>query len=110
MILGALQQPLFDGETAVRAFLAADAKGYSTLSVYQTGLGTITGGTILIEEAPTKAYAGTWSLVLTLDATLVTGGATQATALPIGAYAWVRGRISNTITGGGIMSVFLVGA
>ena len=110
MLIGSLRIPLFDHETAIQAFPAANAGGYASLTVYQTGVGTISAGTVLIEEAPTADYTGTWSLLLTLDATDVTGGATQATACPLGAYAYIRARISVTVTGGGDMSVFLVGA
>ncbi len=106
---GFLRMPLCDGETVIQAFTPVNAQGYPYLTVYQTGVGTISGGTILIEEAPTFDYAGLWSLILTLDATDVSGGATQATACPPGAYSWVRARITATITGGGNESLLLVG-
>jgi hypothetical protein len=93
-----------------------DCSQYPNLALWCTGTGTISGGTVLIEEAdynPTTNLpaVSTWSLVPggMISAVDVTGGATQAYSFPVGAYAYVRARISATITGGGTITVVLRG-
>ncbi len=68
------------------------------------GAGTISGGTVKIESAPTSGYAGTWNELDSFDATAVTGGATLHNNYP-GPLAFVRARVSSNITGGGTISV-----
>lgn len=73
------------------------------------GVGTINGGTILIEEAdyPEKEliYTGTWSILQTISASTLTGNQTQAIHIMLTASAYVRVRISSTITGTGTFGV-----
>lgn len=78
-------------------------------TVYVEGTGTISGGTVLIEEALTTGYTGTWSLRATVTASGLTGGAVQAVAL-VGIVSAVRARISSTITGGGSITATVVAA
>lgn len=90
-----------------------DLRGYSSLTIWQTGAGTISSGVLTIEEAPydprtVGAYGGTWSAITTLDPTQVSGGATQAYhASGDRAYSFVRVRISTAIGGGGSLSATL---
>ena len=52
---------------------AIDCRTFSTLVLYQTSVGTIAGGVVVIEEAATADYAGTWStIVLTVGVPRVT--------------------------------------
>lgn len=88
---------------------ALDARGCQLLTAYSTGNGTTSGGTVLIETAPVEGYTGTWSTAATLTASDVSGNKTKGTALPIGAYNYVRARVSSNITGGGTITVVLSG-
>jgi hypothetical protein len=74
-----------------------------------TGSGTISGGAIILECAPTLGYTGTWSALYTpIDATNVTGGATQAVFIQ-GCFDAVGARISTAIAGGGTVTVSVTG-
>ena len=84
-----------------------DASAIDELTFYFEGIGTITGGTVLIEEASRASYTGSWSLVQTITATALSGGAQLANAVPVRAYAVLRVRISSAITGGGSVAVTL---
>lgn len=88
---------------------AIDCRGLQLVTAYQTSYGTTTGGTILIETAPISGYTGTWSQAASLDPNDTTGGKTKGTALPIGAYSWVRARVSSDVTGGGTVAIRLTG-
>jgi hypothetical protein len=78
-------------------------------------VGTTSGGTVTIEEADwdpfdsAQIYSGTWSAIgSAVAASTFTGGAQVALHLPApAAYAFVRARITGTITGGGTISVAL---
>ena len=74
-----------------------------------TGSGTITGGTIILEEAFDPAYAGTWSQLASITASTLTGGVIQNYHF-LGSLVAVRARISSDITGGGKISVDIIGA
>lgn len=71
------------------------------------GAGTITSGTISIEEADDENYTGTWSVVFTVTASDVTAGAAKAIHIT-GAFRALRARISVAIGGGGSISADLV--
>lgn len=106
--LGFLDVSLMDTATATQVSAApVDCRGYKNPAVYLTGVGTISSGTVLITEAPTKDYAGTWATVLTLVASDVSGGKTEGNALPAGAYNFVRAEITVAIGGGGNVSLRL---
>ena len=86
------------------------SKNAGIRSFFFTSIGTTSGGTILIEEAdwnPDKQapYSGTWSQIQSIAASSFTGGAQSAVHLSDTAYAFVRVRISPTITGGGSITV-----
>jgi hypothetical protein len=73
------------------------------------GAGTIDGGTVVIECAHAQDYSGTWKELDSIDATTLTGGALDGNTFPMVPGGFVRGRISETITGGGVISVRLNG-
>jgi len=75
-------------------------------TVVVTGVGTISGGTVSIEEADTESYTGTWSVLATITASALTGGAQQITHIA-GLLQAVRARVSSNITGGGTISASL---
>jgi hypothetical protein len=111
MVLGSLNVPLLSGATGTQSSPAVDVRGYPNLSVYLTGTGTISAGTVTVTTAPTATYGGTWGAVtVTLTPTGVTGGATQQVPLPVGAYAFLRATITGAITGGGTIDLLLIGA
>jgi hypothetical protein len=78
---------------------------------YFRGIGTTSGGTILVEEADwgpqEQPYTGTWSLVTTVAASSITGNQQFAYHPPNACYGWIRVRISSAITGGGSVYVSL---
>lgn len=90
-----------------------DASQQNQLTAFLTSIGATTGGTILLEEADWDQskdlpYAGTWSTITTFTASSFTGGAQSVfhTTAPA-CFAFVRFRISATITGGGSITAAL---
>lgn len=75
--------------------------------VHIIGAGTISGGTLIIEEALDPSYSGTWSQLLSVTASSLTGGAEQVLHI-LGTLSAIRARISSNITGGGTIAVTLV--
>ena len=72
------------------------------------GAGTVSGGTLLLEEnANDPAYTGTWSTLATITASTLTGGASQVFHI-LGTMRFFRGRVSASITGGGTVSVNVI--
>ena len=107
-----LKQKIDDETTS----LPVDVRGLKAIALYLMGHGTTSGGTITYEEStddPTTSdtiYGGTWSIIGSANnASDVTAGKQKATHLTVGAYHRVRARISDAITGGGSISVVLVG-
>lgn len=83
--------------------------GVRELVYYVVGVGTISAGTLVIEEAPAPDYGGTWSQIgASIDLTALTGGATQAVHLS-GVFCCTRARVTVNLTGGGTVYVALVG-
>lgn len=70
--------------------------------------GVVSGGTIIIEQASSADYAGTWYLLDTIDAANASAGTEGYSTYP-GVIAFLRARISSAITGGGNVSVYLNG-
>ena len=102
-----------DDETTSEAI---DVQGLTAIALYLIGHGTTSGGTITYEESTDNPaisntiYGGTWSIIGSANnASDVTAGKQKATHLTVGAYHRVRARISDAITGGGSISVVLVG-
>jgi hypothetical protein len=80
--------------------------GSNFLRIDLIGAGTISGGTLLVEEAGDPAYSGTWSLLYTLTVSALTGGA-ELCAHVIGCVGAIRVRITSNITGGGTLAANL---
>lgn len=68
------------------------------------GTGTIASGVISIEEADNAEYAGTWSVIQTINAVDLTGGADKAVHID-SIISAIRARISTPIGGGGSVTV-----
>lgn len=88
-----------------------DVRGRTHLVFYINGLGTTSSGVITLEESkPTKnnAWPATASSISTVNASDVTGGVDKAVHLTVGAYAFVRARVSTAIGGGGSVTVGLI--
>lgn len=94
-----------------------EPKAAMGLTFYIEGTGTISGGTLILEEAASHDYTGTWSDLTNgtpVDLTDVTGG--EVLAYHVGgpggqfAYGAVRARVGDAVTGGGSITVKLVGA
>lgn len=73
-------------------------------SFFVLGTGVTSGGTISIEEAEDPAYAGTWSVIQSVNASSVTGTACQVVHFTASCFA-LRARVSSNITGGGTIQV-----
>ena len=75
------------------------------------GNGTLSTGVVTIEEAtwlPTQMpYSGTWSVITTVTASTLTGGAQTVLHLAPTALTNIRVRVSTDITGGGGVSAVL---
>lgn len=72
-------------------------------TVYLYGAGTVSGGTVVVEEAHDETYAGTWSVIQSVTASTLNGA---GLAIHIGGYvAALRVRVSSAITGGGSIGV-----
>lgn len=72
------------------------------------GNGTIASGTVILEEAysvPGTTYAGTWSTLVTITASTLTGNAQQVVHYSPNAMMTVRARIGTSIGGGGGITV-----
>lgn len=113
---GSIRVPLLTAQTAAQASIPVDVRSYQALTVYATGTGTISSGTLVVEEADwdpfdsAQVFSGTWSAIpgATILGTAVSAGAQQALHLPApSAYAWLRVRLSVAVGGGGTMSVAL---
>ena len=74
---------------------------------YIKGTGTISAGTLYIEEADSPDYAGTWSLIDDVDLTGVTAGAMIVMHVA-GMLRAVRARFSVAASGGGSISCDVV--
>jgi hypothetical protein len=99
-----------DDETLSQSVQCA---GCPNVTVYLIGTGVTSGGTITIEEAEYDTddtmYVGTWSIIGSAhNASDVSGGKQKAVHLSVGAYAHVRARVSDAITGGGSIAAVLV--
>ena len=87
--------------------------GRDEIALYLGSIGTTTGGTILVEEAdydPTvdPIYAGTWSLIQTIDPNDFTGTKQKVYHISPNAYSAVRVRISSAITGTGTVTATVI--
>lgn len=93
--------------TGTSTWFQLDASGL--LAIYFRSIGTTSGGTIVVEEADwgplEQPYSGTWSTITSQAASGFTGGAQLGYHSQLAAFAYVRVRISSTITGGGTVTV-----
>lgn len=92
--------------------LPTHAPGYALQTYVVQGNGTTSSGVITFEEASwdpqtESTYTGTWSTILAVNASDVTGGAQKFIHISSTANAYSRPRISTVIGGGGTVSVFL---
>lgn len=74
------------------------------LYIVVLGAGTISAGTLILEEAHDPEYAGLWSQLQSIDLTTLTGA--DALIIHINAtFRAVRARLSADVTGGGNVTV-----
>lgn len=89
------------------------AMGHPQIVIVFESIGTTSGGTVVIEEASWSqqlnetTYAGTWSLVTSVDASEFTGTAQKAVHLSPTTHQFLRARITSNITGGGTILIRL---
>ncbi len=95
---------------------AVNASEWGMVAVAVQGNGTTSSGVVTIEEAvyddqgPTSYYTGTWSLITTVNASDVTGGAQSVIHLQRAAFSHIRTRISTVIGGGGTITTYIIGS
>ena len=77
-------------------------------TVYLRGTGTIVSGSIVIEEASDLLFSGTWSSLVTVAASTLSGGVETAVHIDAVVGA-VRARVSVAIGGGGNVSANVLG-
>lgn len=96
-----------------------DVRGRTHLVFYITGTGTTSSGVITLDEMlplydplnnnrEEQPYGGTPSAITTVNASTVSGDNQSAIHVAVGAYGFVRARISTAVGGGGSISVGLV--
>lgn len=95
-----------------------DVRGRTALTFYLSSSGTTSSGVVSLEEmmpvgepggqVPGQPFSGTCSTITTVNASSFTGDAQVAVHLTVGAYAFVRARVSTAIGGGGTISAGLV--
>lgn len=90
-----------------------DVRNFKNWAIAFQSSGTVSGGTILIEEAMWDdtgvPYGGTWSQLYSITATALTG--TVQKVYHFGndnVYGYVRVRISSDITGGATITAWLM--
>ena len=97
--------------SAVTGTVSSDSIALPITSYYPqiiiTGSGTISGGTVLIEESDEDEYTGTWSLIQSITASGLNGGAKQIVHI-LATVRFIRVRVSSAILGGGNISADLV--
>lgn len=98
--IGYLSAELYSG-TAASTGQPVDARGFQNLSIYLRGTGTVSAGTIIVEEASEPDYTGTWSQIRSLTASDATGGVEIAYHEDSASYRFIRARASAAVTGGG---------
>jgi hypothetical protein len=122
MSLPALETVLLNGVSSGSS-KAVNVKGYRDLTIYLAGTGTLSTGTVIVEEAYYNVTGTpssntivlpptTWSSVTgisPLAVSEVSGGLQKAYQLPPGAYAFIKVSVGTSITGGGTITVALVG-
>lgn len=101
-----LQPLLSTTGNGIAATLPASATKHVVIA---KGTGVVSGGIISIEEADVEDYAGTWSVITTVTASNLDGGAIQVVHID-GLLRAIRARISTNIAGGGSISVVVVSA
>lgn len=97
---------ILDTATADESAGVRDMSGFDRIVTYITGTGTISGGTLVIEEAASVGYTGTWAAIgSSVTLSDISGGKAAAVHLSDGAYRAIRWRLSDAVTGGGSVSV-----
>lgn len=118
--MAATRTALLTAATTGTGTTIADCSGMVWLKAYLKGTGTISAGTIVLEEAdyfgagaggvtPNPVWPGGWSAIGTpISCADAASGAQKAYVLPISAYASVRARFTADVTGGGSIDLELV--
>lgn len=104
-----VNKTLQDAQTATGNGAEVDVGTCANLTIYVTSAGTTSGGTIQVETSDVPGYAGTWSPVgAALNASASSPDKKIHTVLT-GPLKIVRARIATTITGGGTITVRIIG-
>ena len=101
------QTPLSAVTSGTGAELAING-AYRNITCYISSAGTIAGGAVTLEEAPTTGYSGTWAAIGSATAVPTSGNTVAVIRATQGAYAYVRARISTSVSGGGTATVTII--
>ena len=112
-MIGHLYQPGTNAEVSLSAATTGTGAVKATNACRQVEWfteysGTVSGGTIVVEYAHSQDYAGTWSLLATIDAANLSAGTDGSGTYP-GELPFVRTRITSAITGGGTVTTRING-
>jgi hypothetical protein len=102
-----IQDPLSAVTSGTGAELAINGL-YRNITCYISSTGTIAGGAVTLEEAPSSAYAGTWAVIGSATNVPTSGNQVAVIRATQGAYAYVRARISTSVSGGGSATVRII--
>lgn len=88
-----------------------NVEGYTALVVYVIPNGTVSGGSVTMNEATIdpatdQPYAGTWKAIG--SGITPSTGAVSVSHLTVAAYSLIQARVDTAITGGGTVTVVLV--
>jgi hypothetical protein len=121
--LGSLRAGVLTGVTSGTGAPVLIQGNVSFLTIYVLGVGTISTGTLIIEEAlldptgqvATGGFGGTWSAIgAPVDLTLLTGGGANGLMGGIhitGTFSAIRTRIGTSVTGtGGAVATWITGS
>lgn len=85
-----------------------DVRGRTALAFYLSGLGTTSSGVITLEETSPNVgnvWPATPVAITTINASDLSAGVQKVHRPTVGAYAFVRARVSTVIGGGGSVDV-----
>ena len=92
--------------TADASASSRDMSNFDHIVTYVKGNGTVSAGTLIIEESADAGDTGTWSAIgSSVDLSTLTGNVTLAIHHPVAAYRALRWRLSAAVTGGGSVTV-----
>lgn len=110
MSLGLKYRPTDDSNISLNAATSGTGTAIALHDCRQyaghlTGTGTVTGGVVVFESAPTQDYSGTWNELDSIDFSVAPlTDKTYQNSGPGGYGGFYRWRITSAVTGGGTIT------